>query len=97
MLEPVVGLGNRRRIECVRLYDIRTGGDVFAVNLANDVRLREHKQVVVALEILTFPIRKALSAVVGFLQFVLLDHGAHRAVQDEDALGEKVAKGFFGG
>ena len=48
MLEPVVGLRNCRRIECVRFNDIRPGGDVFAMNLTNDLRLREHKQVIVA-------------------------------------------------
>ena len=97
MLQPVVGLRNRRRVECVRLNNIRAGGNVFAMNLANDVRLREHEKVVVALQILPLPIRKALSAIVGLLQLVLLDHGPHRAVQNKDALSEQVAKGFFGG
>ena len=32
---------------------------------------------------------EALAAVVGFLQFVALDHRAHRAVDDQDALGQR--------
>ena len=36
----------------------------------------------------TAPLRETLAAVIGFLQFVALDHGAHRAIDDQDAFGE---------
>lgn len=32
---------------------------------------------------------KAGAAVIGLLQIVALDHGAHRAIDDEDALGKR--------
>ena len=66
------------------------------MNLPNDLRLGDHEEVVVSLEILAGPIGEAVAAVVGLLQFVLLDHRAHRAVEKNDALREQVAKGFFG-
>ena len=34
-------------------------------------------------------LRETFTAVVGFLQFVALDHGAHRTVDDEDARGKR--------
>jgi hypothetical protein len=66
------------------------------MNLANDLRLGEHEEVVVSLEILTGPIGESVAAVIGLLQFVLLDHRAHRAVEEDYTLREQIAKGFFG-
>ena len=97
MAEAVVLLRDRGGVEGVRLDDVRAGGDVFRVNLANDLRLGEHEEVVVSLEILAGPIGEAVATVVGLLQLVLLDHRAHRAVEEDDALREQIAKGFFGG
>ncbi len=95
--EAVVLLRDGRGVEGVRLDDVRAGGDILRVNLANDLRLGKHEQIIVSLEILAGPIREAVAPVVGLLQFVLLDHRAHRSVQNDDALGQEVAKGFFGG
>ena len=53
----------------------------------NDVGLGQDEQVVVALQVAR-PVGEALAAEVGLGQLVLLDHGAHGAVEDEDALGE---------
>ncbi|MNX29594.1 hypothetical protein D3C86_597350 [compost metagenome] len=36
---------------------------------------------------------KALAAVIGFLQPVALDHGAHRAIDDQDAPGKRLLQG----
>ena len=47
--------------------------------------LRQHEQVVVALDELGV-VGKALATIVGLLQLEALDHGAHGAVDDEDAL-----------
>ena len=51
------------------------------------VRLREDEQVVVALQILVVRL-EPLAAELRLAQRVALDHRAHRAVEDEHALGE---------
>ena len=56
--------------------------------LGDHVGPRQHQHVVVALEILRVRL-EALAAEIGFGQLVALDHGAHRAVEDEDAFGEQ--------
>ncbi len=56
--------------------------------LADDVGPRQHQQVVVALQVARV-ILEALAAEVGLGQLVPLDHRAHRAVEDEDALREQ--------
>ncbi len=49
---------------------------------------RDREQIVVALEI-TLPARKAFPAVIVFAEPVRLDHGPHRAVEQQDALVER--------
>jgi hypothetical protein len=51
------------------------------MDAADDAGLGQHQQVVVALEVVRV-ILEAFAAVVGLLQAVALDHGAHRAVED---------------
>src|SRR4030065_747803 len=70
---------------------LTSGGSsrVGRVGSADDYRLGEQQQVVVALEI-ALPVGEALAAIVLLLQFVALDHGAHGTVQDQDALLEQV-------
>jgi hypothetical protein len=55
------------------------------VDAADHVGPRQAQQVVVALEVLAVG-RKALAAIVGFDQLAALHHGAHGAVEDQDAL-----------
>ena len=50
-------------------------------------RLRQHQQVVVAFDVV-LEILEALAAIVGLAELVGLDHGAHRAVENEDARSE---------
>ena len=38
---------------------------------------------------LVVAVGEALAAIGGFIEFVLLDHGAHRAIDDEDAFGQQ--------
>ncbi len=38
------------------------------------------------------PILEALAAVIGLAQLVALDHGAHGAVQDQDALFQEIGE-----
>src|SRR5881409_135445 len=67
---------------------------IAAVNLLDDLGLRDVQQFVVALEILASPIPKALSAKLSLSQLVLLDDGAHRAIEDHDALAQEAFKLF---
>ena len=94
--EPVIRLGDDRAAERVRLDDVRARGDVFAVDLADHIRAREHEKVVVSFQVLPLPVGEPLPAIVGFLQFVLLDHRPHRPVEDEDAFGQQFAEPLFG-
>ena len=46
----------------------------------------EHQQVVVAFQVVRMIVQEARAAEVRLRQLVLLDHRAHRAIHDEDAL-----------
>ena len=85
---PVIGLGNRGAVESVGLDEVRAGGDVVRMDAADDVRLGENEQVVVAFDIAR-PILEALPAISRFIQLVPLDHGAHRTIQINDAFGQE--------
>ena len=88
LLEAVVRLGNDRSAEGVCLNDIRARSDVFGMDLADHVRAREHEQIIISLQVLPFPIRKLLAAIVRLLQLVSLHHRPHRPVKDENAFGQ---------
>ncbi len=51
----------------------------------NQIRTRQGEHVVVALEVVAV-IAEATAAEVLLAELVTLEHGAHRAIQDEDAL-----------
>ena len=51
----------------------------------DDIRARQREQVVVALE-LAGPVGKALATEVRFLEAIILQHRAHAAIEDHDAL-----------
>ena len=57
------------------------------MDLADHVGPREHEELVVALQVARV-VAEALAAEVGLAELARLDHRAHRAVEDEDALGE---------
>ncbi len=63
------------------------------MDAADDLRLGQRQQVIIALEV-AGPVGKALAAIAGLVQLVLLDHGAHGTVEDDDALGEKLFEGL---
>src|SRR5580704_2773207 len=65
--------------------DVRAGFEVFFVDAEDDIRARDHEIFVAALEMRPAEVR-------GF-QVHLLQHRAHCAIQDEDALAEKFAEG----
>ena len=87
-LEQVVGLRDGRAAERVGLDDVGAGGEVLAVDLADDVGPRQDQQVVVAAQILRV-VLEPLAAEIGLGGLVALDHRPHRAVEDEDALRER--------
>jgi hypothetical protein len=61
------------------------------VDAADHVGPGQAQQVVVALEVLAVG-GEALAAIVGLDQFVALDHGAHGAIENEDALRDQLAQ-----
>jgi hypothetical protein len=90
-LQPVLGLRHPCRVEAVGLDDVGAGREVLGVDAADHVRSRDAQQVVVALEVLAVR-RKALSAIIRLDQAVALHHGAHGAVENEDALRQQCAQ-----
>jgi hypothetical protein len=71
------------------LVSIRSapGGQVARVDVADHVRARQAQQLVVALHVLV-KVFEALAPVLRLAELEALDHGAHGAVQDGDALRE---------
>jgi hypothetical protein len=59
------------------------------VNAEDNVGARQHQHVVVAAQLLRVRC-EALAAEIGFRERVALNHRAHRAIEDEDALGKQV-------
>ena len=64
------------------------------MDTVDDFRAGERQQIIVALEIARM-IGKTLAAIIGLLQFALLDHRSHRTVKHEQALLQEGGK--FGG
>ena len=81
------------RVEGVGLKDVGAGFEIGVVDLADDLRLRQHQKVVIALEIVAV-ILEALAAIACLVQLVALDHGAHGAVEDKDTLLGALLQGF---
>jgi len=79
----VIAQRNGVGVEGVGLDEVCARLQVSQVDGTDDVGLGQHQQVVVALEV-TGPVGEALAAEVSLAQPVLLDHCAHRAVEDED-------------
>ena len=83
--KPIIGLGDGLRVEGVGLDDVGAGLQIGVVDLADDVRLGQHKQIVVALQIVAM-VLEARAPIARLVQLIALDHGAHGAVEDQDAL-----------
>ncbi|MCY1249379.1 hypothetical protein D9M72_629070 [compost metagenome] len=103
----VVVLRDGGGAEGVGFDQVRAGGQVAFVDLLDHLRLRQRQQLVVTLDEQLARTAVGRSREVGeaagwaatvshFIQLVLLDDGAHRAVQEHDALGEHVAQLGFG-
>jgi len=84
-LHAVVGKRHRSRVEGVGLDDVGARLQVLSMDVAHEPRLRERKQIVMATQ-LAWPVPKARAAVILFGEPRALDHRAHRAVEQHDAL-----------
>ena len=92
----IVGLRDARRVEGVGLDDVRPGLEKRIVDRAHNARPRQGKEIVVALEVGRVIVQAALgrASILGLPQLVRLDHRAHCAVQNEDALGKQPLQNF---
>ncbi|MNT44864.1 hypothetical protein D3C72_1814120 [compost metagenome] len=97
----VIVLRHSRCAKGVGFDQVGACGQVPLVNVANHVGPRDAEQLVVALHIARkvlepVPHRAgagvALAPVLRLAQLEALDHGAHGAVEDDDALGEDVGQ-----
>ena len=86
-LEAVFGHGDDLGVEGVGLDDVGAGIQVEAVNVFDDLRLGEIERVVIAAQV--FGMAGELGAAeIGLGEAAGLDHGAHGAVDQEDALAQ---------
>ena len=83
--QPVFSQHDGSAAEGVRLDDVRASFEIFAVDAGNNVGAREYQILVAAFQV------RAAEILGG--QILLLQHGAHGAIQDEDALAQQFAKG----
>ncbi len=65
------------------------------MDAADRVGLREDQQVVVAAH-LAVPGVETRAAIAALIELELLDHGAHRTVEHQDALGRNAAESLLG-
>ena len=61
------------------------------MDVVNDIWLSNGQQIVIALDI-AMPVGEFLAPVIFLFQFVPLDHGAHCAIQNENALSRQGIK-----
>jgi hypothetical protein len=87
----VVAQADRVGVEGVGLDEVGAGREVLAVDAGDDVGRGEDQQVVVAAQVAR-PVGEAVAAEVLLGEPVPLDHRAHRAVEDEDPVGEEGAE-----
>ena len=85
--QPKIFLGDRGGIKSVRFNDIRASSKVLPVDLLDNFRPGERKNVVIVLQEGGMA-RELITPIILFLEFVLLDHGSHGSVQDHDPLVE---------
>jgi len=89
MLGPIVGLADAVGVEGIGRKDFRAGFDEPFANSADDVRLRDVEEVVVALLVL----QQVEARAIGFCRQLLgLDSRSVGPVLDQDALGGFDAK-----
>jgi len=88
VLEPIVRERDAVRSKGIGFDEVGTRRGILPVDLSDDVRSREAEQVVRALQ-LDRVVLEAVAPEVFLLESVPLDHRAHGAVDDQDALLER--------
>ena len=83
VFHAIVGHGNFIGIKSIRGNDIGSGFKVLPVDILYRIRVCQRKQVVIPLLGLRM-ISELFSAVISLLQLQLLDHGSHRAIENQD-------------
>jgi hypothetical protein len=97
VLEPVIGLRDRGRVEGVGLEDVRARLEVLRMNLADDLRAREAQRSLLPRRSLGWSLKRSPRYWASG-EPVALDHRAHGAVEHEDALLQRVVeRGDAGG
>ncbi len=84
VFQVVVRHGNGLRAEGIGLDDIGPRLEKFAVHRGDDIGTREDKKIAVTLEVLGM-ILEPLAPEIGLRQLELLERGAHRAINDDNA------------
>ena len=92
VLHAVVGLGDRCRRKGVGLENVSAGHRIGEVDVLDRLRLSQDQEVVVALQ-MAFANLEAIAAEMALGQTERLNLGAHRAVQNQNALTRRLAKG----
>ncbi len=85
LAKAILGKDDGRAPEGIRLDNVRASFEILPVNPEHHVRPGNHEILVAALEVRPAEVFRG--------QVHLLQHGAHGAIEDEDALAEKFAKG----
>ncbi len=85
ILHPIIGLRDRGRREGVGLENVRARKRVGQMDVFDRLRLGQRQEIVVALQEAVAGM-KTIAAEVLFIQIQALDLGAHRAINDQDAL-----------
>ncbi len=80
--QVIVGLRDDGAAKGVGLDNVRARFKEFHVDLFDELRTGEGEQVVVSLQVGRM-VSKAFSAKVGLFEFMLLDHGAHGAIEHQ--------------
>ena len=94
-LHAVIGLGNARRGEGVGRDDVGAGAEIREMDVADRVGLAEDEQIVVAADF-AVPGIETGAAIALLVELEPLDHGAHGAVEHQDALGREAAQRLRG-
>ena len=93
MLEAVVSLRDALSVERVRFDDVCARFEITSMNGQDHVGTRDGQNVVVALERVFVRVEfELLATKVVLVEFIALDHRAHRSVDDENAVGERLEK-----
>ena len=84
IFEAVIGHGDGVGVEGVGFDDVGARFEILRVDLLDDVRLGEVQRVVIEAQIARV-MGEFLAAIIGFGQVAGLDHGAHGAIEHQDA------------